>query len=352
MGTSSEKYIQKTNREGEFSGVKVGVKEISILALTCVVFLLSSSGCSLGLDGSGEESSIDVQLTKFYTPPRQPDLSSGSARVTSWSVTYDGVIRRYDSLRAAHSGYITKQTLGTATDQTPLYAYYFEPELHENTVIVTAGLHGNERLAVWALFLFLRHLSEEGEKVPALKDLRTSTRLVVVPVANPTGFTDTTRQNRNGVDLNRNFDYRWQEYEPKEDSAFGYDYKGERPHSESETRLLARLFRENASASAYLDLHNYGKRDRHWSWYLPKHGPSDDTIYRQVVQEFKKEEDIVFSLSTTMPTVYNYMANTFSVHSSNPEFSLALFGEKPYGSKDVTAAVQWYGNLIMGHAKL
>jgi succinylglutamate desuccinylase len=56
-----------------------------------------------------------------------------------------------------------------ATDRTLLQAYYWTPELYENTVIVAAGLHGNERLAMWALFLFLRHLSEEGEEVSALK---------------------------------------------------------------------------------------------------------------------------------------------------------------------------------------
>lgn len=177
-----------------------------------------------------------------------------------------------------------------ATDRTPLHAYYFAPESYANTVVVTAGLHGHERLAVWALFLFLRHLSAEGEDVPVLTDLRTNTRLVIVPVANPTGFTDTTRQNRNGVDLNRNFDYRWEAYTPKEDFAFGYDYKGERPHSEAVTRLLAQLFREHASASACLDLHNYGERDRHWSWYLSKHGSNDDTIYRQVVEKFRERE--------------------------------------------------------------
>jgi predicted deacylase len=239
-----------------------------------------------------------------------------------------------------------------ATDRTPLHAYYFAPESYENTVIVTAGLHGNERLAVWALFLFLRHLSAEGEDIPALTDLRTNTRLVVVPVANPTGFSDTTRQNRNGVDLNRNFDHRWKEYTPKEDFVFGYDYKGERPHSEAETRLLAQLFRDNASASAYLDLHNFGERDRHWPWYLPKQGPNDDMIYRQVVQHFKREGDTVFSLKKTRPTSYSYVAHTFDVHASTPEFSLALFGDERYDSAGMTAAVRWYGNLIMGHAKL
>jgi hypothetical protein len=327
----------------------VQAKRSGILIFVCVVLLLSSSGCSVAPDGSDEE---DVQLTAFYTPLRQPDLSSKDPRVTAWSTSYDGVIRRYDSLRADHPAYITKRTLGMATDRTPLHAYYFAPESHENTILVTAGLHGNERLAVWALFLFLRHLSDEGRELPALTDLRTNTRLVVVPVANPTGFTDITRQNRNGVDLNRNFDYRWEEYRPREDSAFGYDYKGDRPHSEAATRLLVQLFRDHASATAYLDLHNFGERDRHWPWYLPKDGPNDATIYRQVVEHFGREEDTVFSLKTTRPTSYSFVASTLGVHASTPEFSLALFGNERYDSADVTAAVRWYGNLILGHAKM
>jgi predicted deacylase len=239
-----------------------------------------------------------------------------------------------------------------ATDEMPLHAYFFVPDSYENTVIVSAGLHGSERLAVWALFLFLRHVSAQGNENPALRDLRMNTRSVVVPVANPTGFTDTTRQNRNGVDLNRNFDYRWQEYKPKEDFPFGYDYKGTHPHSEAETRLLAQLFREHAAANAYLDLHNFGKRDRHWPWYLPKHGPNDDAVYQQVVENFRREGETVFSLKTTRPTSCNFAARTFDVHSSTPEFSLALFGETRYDSVDMTAAVRWYGNLILGHAKM
>lgn len=205
---------------------------------------------------------------------------------------------------------------------------------------------------VWALLLFLRILAREGAETPALKDLRTNTRLVVVPVANPTGFADDTRQNRNGVDLNRNFGYRWKKYVPKEDSAHGYDYKGEQAFSESEARLLARFFRRHASATAYLDLHNFGPRKYHWSWYLPEHGPNDDTIYQQVVSAFRDEGQVVRERHDAMPKAHNYMANAFGVHSSSPEFSLALFGDEPHDSAGMTAAVRWYGNLIMGHAKL
>lgn len=292
-----------------------------------------------------------VRLTTFFEPPEQPGLSR-LLEVSVSASTYKDITRRYDTLMAEHSAYIRKKTLGTGTAGVPVHAYYFTPEGYENTVLVTAGLHGNEKMGVWALLFFLRILAREGAETLALKDLRADTRLVVVPVANPTGFTDDTRQNRNGVDLNRNFDFRWKKYVPTEDSAYGYDYKGERPLSEPETRLLVQLFRRHASATAYLDLHNFGDQEYHWSWYLPEHGPNNDAVYQQVVSAFREKGQTVRERYDALPKSYNYVASAFGVHASTPEFSLALFGDEPYDSAGMTAAVRWYGNLIMGHAKL
>jgi len=294
-----------------------------------------------------------VRLEPFFEPPAQPNLSDGSGRVSlADTSTYHGVLQGYDRLKEAHPSYIRKRVLGKATDGVPVYAYYLTPGTYENTVLVTAGLHGNEKMSVWSLLFFLRILAREGAETSALKDLRTNIRLVVVPVANPTGFTDDTRQNRNGVDLNRNFGYRWEGYVPTADSAFGYDYKGARPHSEPETRLLGKLFQEYSSATAYLDLHNFGSSEYHWPWYLPENGPNDNAIYRQVVSAFWEDGQVVRERHDSMPKAHNYAANAFGIHASTPEFSLALFGEKPYDSAGMTAAVRWYGNLIMGHAKL
>lgn len=326
------------------------MKAVRICCISSLYLILLISGCILTpKEKEDEPPDPAVELTTFFQPPEQPNLH---VRLSHKSSRYEDILLRYDSLRTTYPRYVTKHTLGEVTDGKTLHVYYFEPSSYENTILVSAGLHGNERLSVWGLYLFLRHLTHKGGSDPSLKHLRSDTRLVVVPVANPAGFDNGTRQNGNGVDLNRNFDYHWSEYTPRADSVYGYDFKGNRPNSEPETRLLTDLYHEHASATSYLDLHNYGSRQRHWPWYMPKRGSNDDKIYRQVISRFKREDDSVFVRSSVMPAGVNYVANNLDVHASVPEFSLGLFGDKPYDSADVTAAVRWYGNLIMGHVKL
>jgi hypothetical protein len=63
---------------------------------------------------------------------------------------------------------------------------------------IFAGLHGDEPAASFALLRFARLLEENPE-------IARGYYLFLYPVTNPTGFTDNTRQNRNGKDLNREF---------------------------------------------------------------------------------------------------------------------------------------------------
>src|SRR5579862_6172345 len=89
-------------------------------------------------------------------------------------------------------------------------------------MLVFGCIHGNETAGI-AIADALERLSP--------RDLD----LWIVPEINPDGVAADTRQNAHGVDLNRNFPYRWQY---TSDPTY---YSGPRPVSEPETRAAMRL---------------------------------------------------------------------------------------------------------------
>jgi murein peptide amidase A len=67
------------------------------------------------------------------------------------------------------------------------------------TVLLFAGIHGDESTTVFASTRLVELLDREPKLVPP------NVHLVIVPLANPDGYEAHTRQNSAGVDLNRNF---------------------------------------------------------------------------------------------------------------------------------------------------
>ena len=95
-------------------------------------------------------------------------------------------------------------------------------------LLVVGSIHGNET-AGHAVIARLRRLAP-----PA------GVQLWLVRTANPDGVSRGTRQNARGVDLNRNFPFRW----AGGGAAFDTYFPGRAPASEPETRALQRLIAE------------------------------------------------------------------------------------------------------------
>jgi protein MpaA len=105
----------------------------------------------------------------------------------------------------------------------PIVAHVFGSAAAKRRVLIVGCIHGNEcagRAIVAAL---------EQRPVAA------GVQLWLVPSMNPDGEAADTRQNADGVDLNRNFPYRWQ---PGGGPVY---YAGPHPLSEPESRTAVRL---------------------------------------------------------------------------------------------------------------
>ena len=139
---------------------------------------------------------------------------------------------------------LEKVVIGHSVRGRPIRAFHLG-EPGKRTVLLVSTMHGDEgkpRLILQAL--------RGGRPVRGID-------LWVVPVYNPDGLARGTRKNARGIDLNRNFPYRWADLDGSYES-------GPRPGSEPETRAMMRF------------LHRI-RPDRILSFHQPLFGVDTDT---------------------------------------------------------------------------
>lgn len=113
-----------------------------------------------------------------------------------------------------------RELLGRSAQNRPIRAIEVG-DPHGARVLVFGCVHGNEPAGI-AVARALERLHPRGVD------------LWIVPVLNPDGLAAGTRGNAHGVDLNRNFPYRWK-------ARTGVYASGPRPLSEREARIAHRL---------------------------------------------------------------------------------------------------------------
>ncbi|MDD4102247.1 MAG: M14 family zinc carboxypeptidase [Kiritimatiellae bacterium] len=142
------------------------------------------------------------------------------------------------------SGGYRMWSLNLGTPGQPLYFLY-------------SSAHGSEWEPGYGLMTFARHLAEG--RMQEVVDL-TRVRIKIIPLLNPSGYDKMRRQNANGVDLNRQGDYRWERYKGRDsnnDGVYGphdYDWKGSAPFTEPEAVAYKRIISDPA-LHCILDFH-------------------------------------------------------------------------------------------------
>jgi murein tripeptide amidase MpaA len=119
---------------------------------------------------------------------------------------------------------IERVVIGHSVQGRPITAWHLG-QPGKRRVLLISTMHGDE--------------GKPRQILGALRDGRPirGIDLWVVPVYNPDGLARGTRKNAHGVDLNRNFPYRWADLDGSYES-------GQRAGSEPETRAMMRFLRE------------------------------------------------------------------------------------------------------------
>ncbi|MCB9683964.1 MAG: hypothetical protein H6735_02845 [Alphaproteobacteria bacterium] len=167
--------------------------------------------------------------------------------------------------------------LGTSVQGRPIEGAWFgqPPQAGAPTARVLADHHGDEGSA-WevALDLAARVATDDGTN-PALTAWLDDATLWVVPYVNPDGAVAGTRENANGVDLNRNYDLGWSATEFR---------SGESPFSEPETRAV-RAFAELVHPMLGLSLHA-GATNLGWPWNYTRDDPPDAVLFEALAADY------------------------------------------------------------------
>jgi protein MpaA len=146
---------------------------------------------------------------------RRPEVGHASARAIARDAAADAV----------PPGWFRRFTIGHSVRGRPIAAFELGSPAAVRRVLVVGCVDGNEPAGI----AIARRLIAGG--VPPKR------ALWVVPDLNPDGVAAGTRQNADGVDLNRNFPWHWRVLGVRWDP----QYSGPRPLSEPEARAAARL---------------------------------------------------------------------------------------------------------------
>ena len=119
---------------------------------------------------------------------------------------------------------VRRMVLGHSVLGRPVVAFRLGDPTSETKILVVGCIHGNECAGTEIARALIAAPPDDAD-------------LWVIRNLNPDGFHAGTRQNGRGVDLNRNFPFRWRPNGQPWDT----EYPGPRPLSEPESRIARRL---------------------------------------------------------------------------------------------------------------
>ncbi len=233
--------------------------------------------------------------------------------------TYQEYLNQLDKMVELYPKLISvKSSIGQSIEGKPIY--HVKISDHPTTddkdpeVLYTAVHHAREPGGLSQLLFYMWYLLENYEKDPLVKSVVDHTQMYFVPCVNPDGylFNQTTnpdgggmwRKNRKknptnnyGVDLNRNYGYKWGFDDNGSSSTTNNEtYRGTSPFSEPETQAIKKLCEEHKFQLA-LNYHTYGNLLIYPWGYSSQEKTVDDTVFYNFGKLFTKENNYKYGNS-------------------------------------------------------
>lgn len=197
----------------------------------------------------------DANIPVFETTATKAAISENELNCAS-------LYAKYDALMAQYPAYITKKDHGLCSDGvTHMYQYDIKTPKTYSTgslfsevkpkAILMSGIH-REYACAYGLYYAI----EEIVSNPDLRHFLNNVHLIVFPCANPYAFNKdngTHYQNANGVEIHRNFEVGFVNYETEGDD----QYSGSAPLSEIESQVIDGVMRTNKDSAFVMSAHTY-----------------------------------------------------------------------------------------------
>ena len=279
----------------------------------------------------------------WLTPALSGDLLGGEGSFGNWQWSADELYQNlYEPLRQKYPDYITRSKIGK--DQTNTYdmwQYTFAPERYEQTLFLTAGLHGPEIDGIFGLTRFLHLLAEEDGSHEGLHYIRTKVRLIAIPVVNVYAAA-TTHQRRNSADVDLNRDF------------------GDQTQAET-VNVLRLLQQHSAEVAALIDFHGSHKTSPPLYYQFSMQAGNSAVCRRVTNHIYQRLLDLGRESGEPdlcrLPGKYNksnlflqgYCWNTFGIPTLVVEHNPQRWYEE-HSAESLQWATECYGNFIIGHA--
>lgn len=227
------------------------------------------------------------------------------ARDTQADEMYD----LFDPIRWAHDQYFHRNLLGRGTDNHHIYEYHLTPkkltesdgvDLEMPKILLVAGLHGNEKSTVYALYNLLNLLCNHWRENKLLEFLRWNVEFKIIPIANPSGFNMNSRMTSEGININRDFPTGWKNWDG------GSGNNGDAPLHTPEAQIMYQWIQDNDDAVFGIDYHNMGPNGDYLSFVTAVDEDVNKLFHRVLLKKGRDWQDKFDFLNQSYEADFGY----------------------------------------------